>query len=506
MTKVAIAADSKLAANIGAEIIAQGGNAIDAALAATLTSMCCELGVMAPGGSGFIAIWPQDREPVVIDAYAAMPGKDFPGDRPYPELQKTLLNYGGGIYTGIGYGAVAVPGMFAGIAKASAEYGQLSWAELITPVAKVVEQGSPISRVSGMYLEQAHAAIFGWHPESYQLVHPNGKDYLKAGEIVRLPGLAKTLKLMADEGPDCLYQGTLAQELVAAMERSHGAITQADLASYEAIIREPIRLSYGDWEIVTNPAPAVGGACLAALLLLQQTRQSLDHKTIAAIQEAVLNYRFEHLNVDQDRWQAVTDLLHFARTNQLDHYRSSPSTIHVSTVDDQGCACSLTASAGYGSGAVIPGRNFWLNNSLGELELHREQSEPIASGTRLISNMAPTIARHRNGSVLSIGSPGASRITTAIAQSLTNFIVHGDSLSEAIRHPRLHVEAFDDQLMLAYEEDLRAENLLNLSMPLREFPPLSMYFGGVQAALWSKEAQQLQAIADPRREGSVAFA
>lgn len=179
MTKVAIAADSKLAANIGAEIIAQGGNAIDAALAATLTSMCCELGVMAPGGSGFITIWPQDREPVVIDAYAAMPGKDFPGDRPYPELQKTLLNYGGGIYTGIGYGAVAVPGMFAGIAKASAEYGQLSWAELIKPVAKVVEQGSPLSRVSGMYLEQAHAAIFGWHPESYQLVHPNGKDYLK---------------------------------------------------------------------------------------------------------------------------------------------------------------------------------------------------------------------------------------------------------------------------------------------------------------------------------------
>lgn len=509
MVHVAIAADTQLAADIGAMVVRQGGNAIDAALAATLTAMCCNLGVMAPGGSGFITIWEPSGKPIVIDAYAAMPGHHYPGDH-LPEIHKIRLEYGGGLETGIGYSAVAVPGMFAGLAAASARYGRLPWANLIEPIAHVLETGFPLSRVSGFYLENAHQAIFGWHPESYRLMHPNGRDYLQTGELVKLPQLAETLRLIATEGAACLYTGTLAQEMVAAMTAHQGSITADDLAHYQAIAREPIQIRYGDWEIVTNPAPAVGGACLAALLLLQQAHDHHDHDhldsvAIAAIQEAVFHYRLEHLNVDQDRCHAVHQLLQLAQANQLDRYRRSPSTIHISTVDDQGCACSITASAGYGSGSVIPGRSFWLNNSLGELELHREDSEPIPPGTRLISNMAPTIARHRDGAVLAIGSPGASRITTAIAQTLTNFLIRGDSLQQAIQRPRLHLEEFGGALIVAYEEDLRDRSLGKIPLPLRSFPPLSMYFGGVQAALWSQSDQHLQAIADPRRDGGVAF-
>lgn len=221
-------------------------------------------------------------------------------------------------------------------------------------------------------------------------------------------------------------------------------------------------------------------------------------------QRAVLNYRARQLDGARESLpQAVEHLLEMAQRADTG-LLSAPSTSHVSAVDGDGLACAITASAGYGSGVMIDNTGFWLNNSLGELDLHTKGLSGLAPGTRLASNMAPTIARRRSdGAVLAIGSPGASRITTAIAQVLVNFAARGMSLADAVEHPRLHVELGDHQQTIAFEPGLPIEPMYNLQP--RPFAESSMYFGGVQAVFGAR-TDGLVGIADARRGGHVASA
>ena len=197
----------------------------------------------------------------------------------------------------------------------------------------------------------------------------------------------------------------------------------------------------------------------------------------------------------------VVRLLEWANWENSQLWLTSPSTIHTSAVDSDGLACAITASAGYGSGVMISGTGLWLNNSLGEIELHPQGLQGLRPGMRLTSNMAPTIARHKDDTVIAIGSPGASRITTAIVQVLFNFIHLGMSLDEAIAHPRLHVEIVEGIPTISFEAGLPV--VPSEEFAIREFPQLSMYFGGVQAAL-GHSTRGLLAAADPRRAGGIA--
>jgi gamma-glutamyltranspeptidase/glutathione hydrolase len=243
------------------------------------------------------------------------------------------------------------------------------------------------------------------------------------------------------------------------------------------------------------------------LLLLDHSPSHISGKVatqpLVDIQKAVLTYRSHHLDGATDLPQAVTRLLDLAHQDTLRDWLKSPSTIHISAVDTDGLACSISASAGYGSGVMVEGTGLWLNNSMGEIDLHPQGVEDLSPGERLVSNMAPTIARRSDGAMLAIGSPGASRITTAIAQVLLNLVKRGMDLDTAIAHPRLHVEQIDGQLRLAYEPGLEISQ--PLAMSCYSFPQTSMYFGGVQAALWEPDTG-LTAAADARRAGAIARA
>jgi gamma-glutamyltranspeptidase/glutathione hydrolase len=214
-----------------------------------------------------------------------------------------------------------------------------------------------------------------------------------------------------------------------------------------------------------------------------------------------LRYRSGVLDELDTRDGAAAALLELAHEGDLEAVLASPSTVHTSAVDTEGNACSITVSAGYGSGAIVPGTGMWMNNSLGEVELIAEGFHGLAPGTRMSSNMSPTVARRPDGSVLSVGSPGASRITTALAQVLINFLHLGMSLREAVAHPRMHVEVFGGEPTIAFEPGLPVEAFDG--MVARRFPDLAMYFGGVQAALWDPIAG-LYGAADPRRSGGIA--
>lgn len=221
-----------------------------------------------------------------------------------------------------------------------------------------------------------------------------------------------------------------------------------------------------------------------------------------AIQRAVLGYRKATLDPAKgDRVAVVAELLDAAGDNDMARLLSSPSTAHNSAADTDGLACAITSSAGYGSGMMVSGTGIWLNNSLGEVELNPGGLHRDPPGTRLVSNMAPTVARHHSGPVLAVGSPGADRITTAIASVLYNFIDLGMSLSDAVAHPRLHTEIFDGVWQAACEPGIPVQGTPEI--PARRFPDISMYFGGVQAALWDPGAGLFE-TADPRRGGGVA--
>ncbi|WP_088241311.1 gamma-glutamyltransferase [Calothrix rhizosoleniae] len=509
MARISIASGSQISADAGARVADMGGNAVDAALAATLVSMCTDLGVMAPGASGFISIWDPEHDPVVIDAYAEMPGRRLEQERFGQEMHETFFDYGGSdvIRTIVGYGTIATPGIFAGLGMANQRYGNLPWANVVAPVLQWTEQGFPLLGGAADYLLHTHQAIFSWHPETYQAFHHADGSPLQEGEIVHIPHLAHSLRLIAESGVKTLYTGELAQQIVSHIQEHGGLLTAADLAAYQAIERSPIPINCDDWEIVTNPPPAVGGVCLAAMLLLlnDKSLQVWDTATVqkvSQIQQAVLGYRQQHCHGENNSGAEAAQLLSLAKQGDLQALITSPSTIHVSAVDSNGLACSVTASAGYGSGVMVPGTGLCFNNSLGEMELHPQGLHSLSPGTRLTSNMAPTIARHQDGTVLAIGSPGASRITTAIAQVLLNFIHLGMSLEEAIAHPRLHYEVLAQQPTMVGESGLPMEEIKGFVT--FQFPELSMYFGGVQASLWHPSLG-LSAAADPRRAGGVAY-
>jgi len=505
MRRTTVAAPTELAARAGAAVADEGGNAVDAAIAATVVAMCTELGIVAPAASGFITVWPPEGSPIVVDAYAEMPGRGLPSERLGQGTHEVHMDYGGGTTTVIGWGSVATPGAFAGFDAAWRRYGAVPWPVLFGPTIDALRNGFPVSRASAEYLGYAHKVIFGWHPESAALMHREDGHPIGVGDIVRIPALADTLERIAAGGADELYRGDLARQIAAAVEEGGGILTRRDLEAYRAVVREPVRLEMDGWDVVTNPTPAVGGVVLGALLLLLRdppfpgwTEEGV--RRAVEVQRAVLDYRRRALGDHTLRDERSRALLAAARNGDLEWIRRSPSTVHTSAVDTDGLAVAITVSAGYGSGAVVPATGMHMNNSLGELELNPAGARTVPPGTRLVSNMAPTIARRHDGSVLAIGSPGADRITTALASVLLNYVHLGMSLSDAVEHPRLHVERFDGVPTIAYEPGLPVRAFGDLSE--RRFPDRSMYFGGVQAALWDPIAG-LYGAADPRRSGLV---
>ncbi len=502
MTRVSISAGSSAAAEGAAAVAANGGNAVDAALAAAIVSMTTDIAIVSPGSGGFVSVWEPGGEPVVIDGYMTVPGLGLP-HAPDSYGHVAEFDYGGPTRTLVGCGAVATPGIFAALGVASERFGSASWAELCAPATRFAAEGVPLSRAADQYLTGARGPIFGWDPQSRAAMHHQDGRPIRAGENQRIPGLAASLEQIAREGPRAMHDGDLARRLSDSVRSRGGWITPEDLSRYEALVREPLRVRFGEWDVALNPTPAVGGATLGAMLLALDRRplqgwSATETQRVVEIQRAALTYRADELLPAVDRASAAARMLDLARERGAAGL-TSPSTTHVSAVDADGLACAITLSFGYGSGAMVEGTGIWLNNGLGELELAGPTMP--RPGERLASNMAPTIARRDDGAVLSIGSPGASRITTAILQVLANALQLGMPLQDAIAHPRLHVVETGDDPLVATEPGLPDAAFEGLRR--REFERLDMHFGGVQA-VWREPGGRLLAAADPRRGGACA--
>lgn len=500
---IGIAGPSEVAVRAGVAAAEAGGNAVDAAVAATLGALCTEVAIVGLDAGAFVTIWRPDEAPVVIDGGIAMPGLNRPAERFGAAGRPVTLDYGGGMHTLVGYGAVGVGGAVAALGEAAAGWSSLGWSALVAPARACVEQGFPLSRASHTWLQYSHRKIFGWQADSAAVIHDRQGKLLPPGSRMLIPGLADSLAALAEEGPELLYSGRLGGQIAACIDAGGGLLGYEDRVAYRALRRKPVTCEIDGWTAALPPPPAIGGATLAAMLARmgagpEQGWTAAAVNTLAEAQRDVL----ECLRAMPEgaHGESFLDLLlSWARAGGDPRGHRAPSTVHISALDEDGLACAITASSGYGSGVLVPGTGIWLNNCLGELELNPKGFHGLAAGERIASNMSPMAARGPDGAMLSVGSPGAERITTALLQVMLNFMRLGMSLEEALAAPRLHVEWADEAWRAAVEPGLPLEAL---TIPCRTFDELSMFFGGAGAVLRRPDGT-LSAAADPRRQGAA---
>jgi gamma-glutamyltranspeptidase / glutathione hydrolase len=522
-TSFAASAGTPYAAEAAAEVYRSGGNAADAAVAAAAAVGITEPLMSSIGSGGFALVRVPDSradevvgsdgtggEPggaELIDYYDCMPGKGLPSSAFGAGGSPTtvILKYGAGVKSIVGAASCAVPGSLRGWELLLRRHGRLTLRQVLAPAVRLAREGFKLCKTSGMWFEVAEE-VLRLTEETRKNFYTDGRVY-RTGETVRFPELADTLEAVGEEGADLFYEGELARRISSYILREGGIITEEDLASYEAIVREPLSFAYEDYTVHTNGPPSAGGPTLAQMIrvISGYDLTTLPDAEFAKILAGAMKYALE------DRDRAYTEISENARVAQRltgeEYVRAqrarifgSPHTTHLSCIDETGLAVSITASMGYSSGITIPGTGIAMGNTLGEPELNPKGFHVLTPGERLISSMSPTVVSSPDGDLISLGSPGASRIPTAIMQILVNVVDYGLSLEAAVRAPRLHAEGD----LFAYEVGARKADLSLYERVLAYDEP-SMFFGGVNAVRRTPESF-FEAAADPRRSGGVAFA
>jgi gamma-glutamyltranspeptidase/glutathione hydrolase len=511
----AVAAGHALSAEAGAEALRAGGNAVDAVIAACFASFVCESPLTGPGGGGFLLVHDRGRQEL-LDFFVSVPERGPPSG-PVPEADEVVLRFGG--TTPVSYrisgATVAVPGMLAGLEAAHRRYGRLPWRELLLPAVRLA-RGGVVLTAEQAYIHLVCDPILRLDEQGRSVY--GGERPLVEGELVRFPQMADSLELLAEQGAGSYYRGELAELTLAYLAERGGLLSRADLASYQPLVRRPLRTRYHDGLLLTNPPPATGGILIAhTLSLLDRLRgRSDDPLARAALLVECLRasaslrgpefelalYRpgLERRLLARARLEAdcETVLAALAAGGRRATERSgSPSTTHVSALDREGQAAALSTSTGAATGMIVPGSGLSLNNLLGEADL-LPQGEALRPGERLTSMMSPSLLLRQGRPWLSLGSAGSTRLRSAIVQVIVNLVERHMDLPAAIAAPRLHPQA--ELLHLeAGQDDLEAAFAAR-GEQLQRWPGIDFYFGGVNAVAVAPDG--FAAAGDPRRGGA----
>jgi gamma-glutamyltranspeptidase/glutathione hydrolase len=514
--KGAIAAGHPLTAEAGARTLAEGGNAVDACLAAAFVSWVAESPLTGPGGGGFLLVHrAHERRLRLLDFFVAVPGAGL--THGVDEMETIDVDFDGSTTQAFGIGAasVAVPGTVAGLEAAHREYGRAPWPSLLEPAIRLAREGIVLTREQA-YLHAILDVILR-HTESSRAVYGPRGERLVAGDRLMMRDLADTLELLADGGARAFYEGPLGERLADYVGAEGGWLTLDDLRDYRVIWRRPIEANMLGHRFVSNPPPSSGGVLLAyGLLVLDRAGLGGRAGSADAIARLVGVMREQtrargpgfagRLHRGGLARELCTDARVAAAAARLDHAPSAPvreppepsRTTHISAVDAAGNAASLTASTGSGSGLIVPGTGVHLNNMLGEhhLNLSRRRRRP---GGRLSSLMAPSMVLRDDQPRLVVGSAGSVRLRGAILQVVVNAIGHGMSVEEAINAPRVHLD--EEHVHCEGGADPAELDRLEASgYDVVRWRRRNLYFGGAAAVELTPEAT-LAAAGDPRRGG-----
>ena len=471
-----------IASRVGARILAEGGNAIDAAVATGFA-----LAVSYPqagniGGGGFMLLHlAQGKRQVAIDYRETAPKAarrdmflDAQGNVIEERSQLTHL-------------ASGVPGSVAGLLHAQEHYGRLSWEKVMAPAIALAENGFPVNfAMSALLSGPWGQRLLGNAAAKQYLFKPDGSAY-QPGEVLRQPDLAWTLRQIAERGSAGFYRGPVADRLVAEMERGGGLITHADLTAYRAIERAPVRGRFHGFEIVSMPPPSSGGVHLVQMLnvldgmpLADMGHNSAAYiNTLAETMKRAYADRSKHLG-DPDFFDVPVAGLtshEYARKIRasIDPSRATPSeqiapasefprestqTTHFSVMDRDGNVVTNTYTLNYsfGNGIAVPGAGFFLTNEMDDFAVKAgvpnafgligDTANAVAANKRPLSSMTPTLVLKDGEPWLATGAPGGSRIITIVLQIILNTTVFDMNIADATAQSRIHHQWLPDQLDL----------------------------------------------------------
>ncbi len=517
----------------GARIIEAGGNAVDVAVAVgyalAVTDPCCG----NIGGGGFMLIRRADGRKTVLDFREAAPRAasatmflDAAGN---PLREKSLY----------GYLAAGVPGTVAGLDRALAEYGRLGRAAVMAPAIALARDGFVLGEADAAIIA-ARAERLAQDPEAARIfLRPEGKPY-QAGDRLVQPDLAKTLALIAEEGPNAFYRGPIAAAVAAASNAHGGALTTADFAEYDIREAAPVSCDYRGHAILSAPLPSSGGTILCEMLNVLSGWNLTAAGPGSARAVHLMAETMRHAYIDRnsllgdpafvpDRSAGLLSPEHAAAIRAaIDPEKASASaalgpglpphesaeTTHYSVADGEGNAVAVTytLNGNFGAGVVAPGTGFLLNNEMDDFAvkpgapnlfgLVQGKANAIAPGKRPLSSMTPTIIEKDGRPVLVLGSPGGPRITTAVLETVANILDFGMKPADAVAAPRFHHQWLPDALY--YERGGLAPSVIE-ALTARGHKPVEQNPCGAVELIAIGADGHLTGINDPRRPAGAAI-
>ncbi len=470
-----VVSQSAIASQIGVDVLTEGGSAVDAAVATAFAMAVTHPSAGNIGGGGFLIYRPASGEAVAYDFREVAPTGSHPEmwlDEGEYSFQRHHMSHM----------AVGVPGTVSGLYLAWQDAGKLPWKRLLQPAINLAENGFTVSHGLSRSLQRGMRRM-GKYPASVAQFSRNGAPY-EAGEVLKQADLAASLERIAEHGADGFYQGRTAELIVAEMQANGGLITMEDLSGYAAMKRSPIVGNYRGYEVMSMPPPSSGGIALVEMLNILEGYDlrgegfgsaNTLHRMTEAMRRAYADRALyigdpefnEGLPVSQLISKAYADKLR--GTIRLDAAsKSSPDTFtwpvesaettHFSVVDADRNAVALTYTLewGYGSGIVVPGAGFLLNNEMGDFNAGPGLTNPngligtranlAEPGKRMLSSMSPTIVAKDGKVVMVTGSPGGRTIINTVMQTILNVVDHGMNAQSAVDAGRIHHQWLPDTL------------------------------------------------------------
>ncbi|MFL2648018.1 MAG: hypothetical protein EVA29_00605 [Candidatus Actinomarinales bacterium] len=451
--KVSLASTSEYTVKAAESIADLNPNAADVLIASVITAMVTELGVCSPTSAGLLTYHDGNKNTQhTIDGYFVSPANFVNGST---EKQKISMTYGGYVETYAGANTFAIPGIYKILDFLHNNYSSLPIKILLEYPIKVTKDGFKLTQPTKDYFEHSLVPLYMWHEESSNLLKPIKED-LHNGKVI-LEKLSNTLEYLGNNDFNCFYSGDIANEILKTIKDEGGHATSSDFDNYKLINDSKFEYSYKDLNITGHNGPSIGGLMVLRYLDIFNN----NHEDITKELIDTYIYRKDNLEFFGNRKDKIS--------NDIKKITSSPSTVQVSTSDTDNNHFSITFSSGYGSGVVCKNTGMYFNNSLGELELNPQGFLGETKGERLISNMSPLIIKTTDG-MSTIGSPGADRISSSLAQVINNFTINHD-WKKSIDKPRYHVNM---------DGSIRAEpGINNISDNITVTEPNDMYFGGV---------------------------
>ena len=517
-----VAANNPIGAAAGAEMLALGGNAFDAAIATLFTLNVVEPMMVGLLGAGWMNIRLADGTAVIIDDYSTAPGAATPTmykpvSDSWPDYMETE-----GDESKIGYRAVGVPAALKGWTEVIDNWGRLDLQTILQPAIRRAEHGFRPSRyLRDSILEKMDTLIN--FPETARIFLPGGKPP-EADDLILQPELAETLRTVGKEGPDALYGGALGQTIVDHVQKNGGILTTDDLQQYRTCRRDPITGTYRGYDLTVPSPPCSGGIHILQILNLLEgfDLTSLGFGTADSIHllaecfKIAFADRTAHMGdpsqMDVPVEWLVSKEYSSLRANEIDMgqaafpgagtppNRESENTTHVTAADSDGNVVAFTQTINelFGSQVMVPGTGLLLNNTMAMFDPHPGRANSVQSGRRVISSNSPTIVTKDGKPFMALGTPGGVKIFPSVLQAIVNVIDHGMTLQEAVEAPRVWTQGQELNLEETIPESVRRE-LIRRGHEVLEVKTVA---GGMNGVIFDNESKTITGAACWRADGS----